>query len=155
VASLACVGGALAAVVTLGGGFWLRSVAQWSADVLDVTGLARLPLMAAIASGILTGGLEMAALPAAAYLGLSLERRYDLSHQSTADWWRDHIKAAGIGLAMTMTAAAVIYAALRWLGPLAWLAAGLALALLGALVAIVAPVVLLPLFYRFQALPPG
>ena len=40
---------------------------------------------------------EAVQLPLAFYQGVTLERRYGLSTQTTARWWRDHLKAGGVG----------------------------------------------------------
>jgi len=93
--------------------------------------------------------LELVALPFVFYRSFILERRYELSSESLSAWLRDHVKALGLTLALAVTGAHVLYVLIRWSAAWWWLpAAGLAA---GALVVLakVAPVALLPLFYRF------
>jgi STE24 endopeptidase len=56
---------------------------------------------------------------------------------------------------MAVFTAILVYAMLRWFGRLAWLASGLGLTFFGILLTAIAPVLVFPLFYRFQRLPPG
>jgi len=99
---------------------------------------------------------DLGALPMAFFAGFTLERRYGLSRQPAASWLRDHVKAAGIGLALLGAAAVWTYLWLaaapdRWWWAPAW--AGVAAA--GLIGVWVAPVVLLPLFFQFTPLPDG
>lgn len=96
--------------------------------------------------------LELAAFPFVFYRSFMLERRYELSSESLSEWVRDHAKALGLTLALAVTAAHVTYVLIRWNAAWWWLpAAGLAAAAL-LLLTKAAPVVLLPLFYRFTPL---
>jgi STE24 endopeptidase len=95
---------------------------------------------------------ELGALPLAWLGGYRLERRYGLSHQTLAGWLGDHFKAAGLGLVLACGGALVVYMSMRWFPAAWWLAAGLTLAILVIGLATVAPVVLLPLFFRFTPL---
>ncbi|HXG55908.1 MAG TPA: M48 family metalloprotease, partial [Vicinamibacterales bacterium] len=96
--------------------------------------------------------LELVAFPFVFYRSFILERRYELSSESLSPWLRDHAKALGLTLALAVSAAHVIYVLIRWSAVWWWLpAAGLAAGAL-LLLARVAPIVLLPLFYRFTPL---
>lgn len=90
---------------------------------------------------------EVAQAPFAWYKGLALERRYGLTSQSTAAWLADHARAGAIGLALALVLATGVWSLMRLLPGTWWLAAALALVMLLALIARVAPVVLLPLFH--------
>jgi STE24 endopeptidase len=83
---------------------------------------------------------------------VTLERRYGLSTQSTARWWRDHLKAGLVTLVFGLVAAVVVVSLIRW-DPARWwiLAAAAFTAILVVLVQL-APVMLLPLFYEFKPL---
>jgi len=75
-----------------------------------------------------------------------------LSTQKGAHWLADHVKATAVGMALAVAAASVVFTTLRrW--PDAWwvLSAAIFVAAMVAL-ARLAPVLLLPLFYRFRPL---
>ena len=95
---------------------------------------------------------EVGALPLAWFSGYRLERRYGLSHQTLAGWLGDHAKAAAVGLVLASGGALVVYLSMRWFPAGWWLAAGVTLATIVIGLATLAPVVLLPLFFRFTPL---
>jgi len=95
---------------------------------------------------------EVIELPLAFYLGVTLERRYGLSTQTTARWWVDHIKAAAIGLAFAAAGAIAVAFLIRWNPEWWWLAAAAVFSAVIVLFAQLAPVALLPLFYEFKPL---
>jgi len=99
--------------------------------------------------------LDLGALPMTVFAGFTLERRYGLSHQRAASWFRDHGKAAAIGLALVGASAVWMYAWLAWAPDLWWIPAWAGLVAAGVVTAWAAPVVLLPLFFRFVPLPDG
>jgi STE24 endopeptidase len=112
----------------------------------------RLPLAAC--AWVLAAALahEAGALPLSFYGGFTLDRRYGLSRQSGAEWWKDHARASGVGLAFAMVAAIWVYASLA-LWPASWWVAAWAGAIAASVAtAWAAPVLLLPLFYRFVPL---
>jgi STE24 endopeptidase len=90
---------------------------------------------------------ELFQLPLAFYQGVTLERRYQLSRQTTASWWKDHAKAWGLGVCLALGASLLIWSLLRWSPEWWWLLAGGSLAGLLIVLAQLAPVVFLPLFY--------
>ena len=95
---------------------------------------------------------ELIELPLAYYLGVTLERRYDLSTQTTRGWWLDHLKAAGIGLGFAVFAAVLVDLVIRWSPERWWLIAALGFSAVMIVLAQLAPVVLLPIFYDFKPL---
>jgi STE24 endopeptidase len=95
---------------------------------------------------------EIIAMPLSFYSGYLLEHRYGLSRESIARWAGDQVKGAAIGLVLGIGAVEAIYAALRWLPEWWWLAAGLFFAVVIILMANLAPVILLPIFFRFKPL---
>jgi STE24 endopeptidase len=96
--------------------------------------------------------LEVVQLPLAYYRGVTLERRYGLSTQSIAHWWGEHAKAAGVGLVLTMAAAFAVWRLLLWSPDWWWVLATAAFAIVLVVLAQLAPVVLLPLFYDIKPL---
>ena len=140
----------------------------WSAVCLSAllfTGASR--LLADMATSLAEGSLLLAvplmvlglslvhavgALPLAWLGGYRLERRYGLSHQVPRGWLVDHLKAAGLGLVLASGAGIIVYLSMRWFPALWWLVAGGTLAVVVTGLATLAPVVLLPLFFRFTPL---
>ncbi len=100
----------------------------------------------------LVGLHELGSLPIAFYSGFVLERRYGLSIESVAGWARDALKSFAIGLLLACMGASLLYACIRWWPGWWWLAAGAAFALVAVALAQVAPVLLLPIFYRVKPL---
>jgi len=95
---------------------------------------------------------ETLAFPLALYGGFLLERRYGLSTISVRAWLRDHVKALAIGLVFSLFAAGVLYAAAALAGDLWWALAAAVFSLLAIAITNLAPVLLMPLFYRFSPL---
>jgi STE24 endopeptidase len=110
--------------------------------------VAAVPLMVVILSLI----HETVALPLAWYAGFRLERRYGLSRQTPRSWLLDHAKGVALGLLLASVAALVVYASMAWFPSGWWLVAGVSLALATTALVTLAPVLLLPLFFRFTPL---
>lgn len=86
------------------------------------------------------------------YYGFSLERRYKLSNQRFSAWAWDEIKGFLVGLVLGTIAVELVYLSIR-LWPLHWWIVGWALFMgLFILLAQLAPVVLFPIFYKFEPL---
>jgi STE24 endopeptidase len=96
--------------------------------------------------------VEIVQLPLAFYQGVTLERRYGLSTQSTGRWWLDHLKSGALGLAFGVLAAVLVWHLLRLFPTAWWIAASLCLGLVMVALAHLAPVLLLPIFYDFRPL---
>ncbi len=96
--------------------------------------------------------LALVELPFAYYHGHVLEHRYGLSTQSRAHWFSDQAKGVAVGLVLAVFGTAVVYGALRqWPEQWWWVSAtSFAIATVG--LAQLAPVVLLPIFYKFKPL---
>jgi STE24 endopeptidase len=95
---------------------------------------------------------ELGSLPLAFYTGFLLERRYGLSHEPLGRWLLDQAKSFAIGLLLSSIGAAIVYSLIRLSPDAWWLPAGLVFALLIVGLANLAPVLLLPLFYRIKPL---
>jgi len=103
---------------------------------------------------VLAGAYRLLTLPFQWLGGYWLPRRYGLLHQSLRRWLWDAAKAALIGAALGLLAVLTVYALLR-VTPWWWLW-GAAIFLAGyTLLALVAPIWLVPLFYRLTPLPDG
>lgn len=126
----------------------------WAARLADA--LAALTprwwIQLAAALLVLGGGYRLATLPLAWLGGFWLPRRFGLLHQPLRQWARDAIKAAALGAALGLAAAEIVYALLR-ASPWWWLWSALAFLAMSTLLTLVAPVWLVPLFYRLEPLP--
>jgi STE24 endopeptidase len=96
--------------------------------------------------------LAIVELPFAYYQGHLLEHRYGLSTQTQRHWFSDQGKGILLGVAFAILGTSVVYYALRhWPDHWWWISAAVfALATVG--LAQLAPVVLLPIFYKFRPL---
>src|SRR5919109_922938 len=101
---------------------------------------------------LLTVAFELVQVPLSFYLGVTLERRYGLSTQTTARWWLDHAKAAAIGLSFALAGALLVAWMIRWNPERWWLVAAAAFSAVMIVLAQLAPVLLLPVFYEFKPL---
>jgi STE24 endopeptidase len=103
---------------------------------------------------VLGGAYGLLALPLSLARGFFLPRRFGLLHQPLARWLRDAAKALLLAGTLLLVGAETVYGLIR-LTPW-WWAWGAAVFLAGnVLVAWVAPVWLVPLFYRLTPLPEG
>ena len=96
--------------------------------------------------------LQLIEWPFAFYQGFVLEHRYGLSTQSASHWLSDQLKGVALGLVVGVIGASIVYAAIRQWPDRWWLvsAAVFAVAMVG--LVRIAPVLLLPIFYRFKPL---
>jgi STE24 endopeptidase len=130
-------------------------VTGWSADMRDVAvSAARSSFTGTVILYVVLVALlsEAVQLPLAFYRGVSLERRYGLSRQTTAHWWLDRLKAGAVGLVFAVGAATIVWWLLRRSPERWWFVAALSFVLVLVLLAQLAPVLLLPIFYRFKPL---
>jgi STE24 endopeptidase len=95
---------------------------------------------------------ELVTLPASFYRSYILERRYELSTQSMREWAKDHLKGVALTLAFALVAAHVVYTLIAWSPNYWWIAAAVAAAITTIVLTRLAPVLLLPLFYKFKPL---
>jgi STE24 endopeptidase len=95
---------------------------------------------------------ELAGLPLSLYSGFLLERRYGLSNQRLRAWLKDQAKSLAVGLLLGTAAASLVYFFIRRSPSDWWLPAGALFAVVIIVLANLAPVVLLPLFYQVKPL---
>lgn len=101
---------------------------------------------------VVAAGCELVSLPFEFYRNFLLDRKYGLSAEPLRTWVADHLKALGIGLVLTLGAGLAVYGAIHLAGALWWIAAALLFALAAVALSRVAPILLMPLFYRFRPL---
>ena len=135
----------------LGSGFSvaLRSMAE---SIAPATSSWSLPITVTLYVCLLTLINEIVGLPLGFYSGFVLERRYGLSTARFGGWLIDQVKALTIGLALTCTAAIVLYELIAWSPSRWWLTAGVTFAAMRVGLTELTPVLLLPLFYRVKPL---
>jgi STE24 endopeptidase len=146
----AAAGGLLLSLLVTGEAHRLRelsaAIAQW------VPGGVEEGATVLLLTVVLVLILQVVELPFAFYQGHVLEHRYGLSTQTAGHWFKDQAKGVALGALLAVAATWVVYVALRespdhwW-----WISAAVfALATIG--LARIAPVVLLPIFYKFKPL---
>src|SRR5438105_9227163 len=104
----------------------------------------------AIYTLILTGILKVFDLPLSFYSGYLLEHRFGLSRQSLGSWIKDQLKALAIGLPLGIGAVELIYALLRARPDHWWIYTAVAFVAFVVIMTNLAPVLLLPLFFKFR-----
>ena len=133
----------------------LLFVSGWSAALRSASANlvgASFPGTIAIYVLVLAVVHDLIQLPLAFYEGVTLERRYGLSTESTGRWWQDHLKGLAIGTAFGLVAALGIWILIRWNPALWWLNAALLFSVVVVALAQLGPVLLLPLFYEVKPL---
>jgi STE24 endopeptidase len=95
---------------------------------------------------------EVVTLPLGYYSGVVLERRYGLTLQTTRDWLRDQLKGILVLAALAVVAAEFLYYTIRRWPDHWWLVASVGFGCAVLVLARLAPIVLLPLFYQFKPL---
>jgi STE24 endopeptidase len=86
------------------------------------------------------------------YYGLRLERRFQLSNQKTRSWLWDEMKGFLVGLVLAGVIAELLYFTIRESPQHWWLIAWGLFMVLFVVVAQVAPLILFPIFYKFEPL---
>jgi STE24 endopeptidase len=106
----------------------------------------------AIYVALLAAVQEATGLPLVFYRTYFLERHYGLSAEPFRIWLKDQMKASALGLMLAVAGAEAVYWLLRHSPHWWWaLSAGLFVVVMG-LMAKVAPILLLPIFYKFKPL---
>lgn len=147
----AATGGALlVGLVASGASLAMRRLAEQAAASFAGAGASW--AVVAVYVTLLGGVYELVILPAAFYRGFLLERRYGLSRETFRVWALDHTKAALVGWAFGLAGSAVLYGLLRSRSVGWWFPAGVIFSLATVALAHLAPVVVLPIFYRVRPL---
>lgn len=91
-------------------------------------------------------------LPLSLYGGFVVTHRFGQSNQSLAGWFTDWLKSVGLGLVMGILLVETLYVLLATFPQTWWIPAGVGLALFTVVLANLAPVIIVPLFYKLQPL---
>ncbi len=137
----------LAVLVILLATGWTISLRAWAERG------SRSPALSLLIYLLLVGlMLEAASLPSDFAAGFWLERRYGLASLSFATWAKDRAKGLAVGGALAVLGLEFLYWTLRRWPAHWWLITATAFIALMVLLAALAPVLLLPLFYEFTPL---
>ena len=103
--------------------------------------------------GLFFAGLYLIlSLPLSYYSGYILPVRYGMSNQQVSGWLKDLIKGILIGGLLGGLILEMIYAVLRFYPETWWLIAAVFLLLFSVLLTNLAPIILMPIFYKFEPL---
>ena len=149
VASVAWSVSILSMMVLSGASQWLRDFSQTLAAAMGFqTPTAAVLLYLAG----LTALHEAGSLALGYYGSYQLERRYGMSTQTPRQWLADQAKSLGVAFVLGAAAVSLIYWTIRVAPSLWWLLSGALFALFLGVLANLAPVVLVPLFYTIKPL---
>jgi STE24 endopeptidase len=132
---------------------WLeltRHIADWAWAIGSHRYLALLLFTAIV--GLLQA---FTTLPISFYSGYIVEHRYSLSNQSLGQWAWERLKGSLVGLPLVAVVLIIIYYCMETYGDGWWLPVSILLSFVSVLLARIAPVLLMPLFYKFDPLPDG
>ncbi len=93
--------------------------------------------------------------PLSYYSGFYLEHKYHLSNQSLLAWIREGSKGLLVSIPLGIPILLIFFYCLKTFGSLWWLPVGTVLFLITVVLARVAPVLILPLFYKFVPIENG
>ncbi len=99
--------------------------------------------------------LELVTLPLSYFSGHVLERRYDLTRRTMLGWAKDWLKGLGLQTVLLGAFVALLYAVLIVDPNLWWVWASLLFSAISIFMAAIAPIVLMPIFFKFEPLPDG
>jgi STE24 endopeptidase len=111
----------------------------WTAELILFTGIVLLPWV-------------VLSIPFGYYSGFVLPHRFGLSTQSRRGWLADQVKAAAISLAIGLPLFLGLYALIHLSPEAWWLWAAVLYTLVGTILAALAPILLMPVFFKFKPL---
>ncbi|MEW6535384.1 MAG: M48 family metallopeptidase [Candidatus Auribacterota bacterium] len=126
----------------------------WSARLLEwiETWCASYWLQIAVYMGILTAGYMALLLPLSFYSGFILEHKYDLSNETVGSWIKDKLKSFALNLIFMIALGEIMFFFFDLTETTWWLWAGLIWVLFGVVLSNLAPVLIIPLFYKLKPL---
>jgi len=99
--------------------------------------------------------LSLTGLPLSWYRQFRLEARFGFNTSTQKVWWMDHVKGLLLSILLGFPLLTLILKLMQWTGSNWWLWAWAALMAFQLLLALVAPVLILPIFNKFTPLPEG
>lgn len=143
----------IAILLFSGLGFWLRDALKFAAGWQPISGWE--PWRTALYLLVLGAAVTIIDAPLSWYSGYVLPHRYGISTQRFGAWVFDGLKSLLISLPIEILAVEFVYLLLAIAPDSWWLWAGLAVLLFTVVLANLAPILLLPLFYKLTPLPDG
>ncbi len=122
----------------------LRDVAYRTSSQIYVLAVFLYVVMLMLIAKVLSFGLD--------YYGFSLEHRFKLSNQKLGAWLWDETKGFLVSLVLASIAVEILYSIIRYAPQYWWAIAWAAFLGLFVLMAQLAPVILFPIFYKFEPL---
>jgi STE24 endopeptidase len=99
--------------------------------------------------------LSAADLPFEWHAQFHLEERFGFNTTTLRTWWLDRVKGVALAIALGYPLLALILKLAAWLGSSWWFWAWVCMAVFQLVLMVVAPVLIMPLFNKFTALPEG
>lgn len=147
---------ALGGLIVTGASIWLRNALAGLGGAFGWAPLAGwLPVRVAAYGAALFAVFFILDIPLSIYSGYILPRRYGLSTQTFGAWLWDQAKGLALSLPIELVAVEVGYLLLAVAPTTWWVWAGAGLLIFAVLVSNLAPVLVLPLFYKLTPLPEG
>jgi STE24 endopeptidase len=134
----------LIVLLTTGWSAWLRDMAYRAGSQNYSLSLFVYLLLLLVISKVLGIGLD--------YYGFSLERKFQLSNQKFRSWAWDEVKGFLLSLVLGAVVVELLYFTLRQWPQHWWVLAWALFMVLFVILAQLAPVILLPIFYKFEPL---
>ncbi len=121
---------------------------RWLADSVVSSRWIRL----AVVFGIVTGLHALASFPISFYSGHVVEHRYGLSRQSFGRWFSRYLKRNSLAFAFGLLLFEGLYAIIWYTQSWWWLVAAVAFFMVSVVIGQLAPVLIMPLFYKIKRL---
>ncbi|MGE5334374.1 MAG: M48 family metallopeptidase [Nitrososphaerota archaeon] len=143
----------IAVLLFSGLSFWLRDALAFAAGWQPIAGWE--PWRTGLYFVVLGAVVAIIDAPLSWYGGYVLPHRYGMSTQKVGAWLLDGVKSLAISLPIEILAVEFVYLLLAVAPNTWWLWTGLAVLLFTVVLANLAPILLLPLFYKLTPLPDG
>lgn len=140
----------LLALLLTGAGLYLREVSAFLGMAVGY-GWEE-PVTVAVFALLIIILMHLLELPFGYYQGFLLEHRYDLSNETASQWVKDQAKGLLLAVVFGIAGASIVYWAIRTFPEWWWAVSAAIFAAVSIGLVQLAPVVLLPLFYRFKPL---
>ncbi|MGC9523070.1 MAG: M48 family metallopeptidase [Anaerolineae bacterium] len=132
--------------------FWLTGLSRALRDFWIAAGFTNPWALTAIYVLSLEVGATILALPLSWWTGYVLPHRYKLSTQTVRGWLTDQAKSLGLEIAVGVPAVSIIYWLLRTQPETWWIWGGGFMVALSTLLGTLAPILLVPIFYKLEPL---
>jgi len=105
--------------------------------------------------GLISAALGLAGLPSSLYSRFIIEEEFGFNTMSAGDFFKDTLKQLPVGIIILMVLLAGLYGALAWTGEWWWMAAWGFWMSFQLLMVVLYPLVIAPIFNKFEPLPEG